>query len=136
VILVFIGAMAFMVSVAMRQTNDLQDEHYYEKELKHQTLIDAENRFKEMGEPISIEDSGTYILFRFPKAAVNAFQGGDMDLLRASDKKKDRKIELAFDEQAAQKISKSTLSKGIYQIRINWNNNNQNYYYQQAYFVN
>ncbi len=136
VILVFIGAMAFMVSVAMRQTNDLQEEHYYDKELMHQTLIDAESRFNALGQQIIIQDSSSYILFIFPQAAVSVFQGGNIDLLRAADKTKDRKIELSLDKNGTHKMAKSSLIKGIYQLRINWKNNDQDYYHQQTYFVN
>ena len=43
VYILFIGMILGMVYVASRQTNEMQDDNYYAKELVYQSVIDGKN---------------------------------------------------------------------------------------------
>ena len=65
VFIVFAIAILGMVYVASQQTNELQDENYYEKELVYQTVIDGRNNLKNEGNYI-LRDSSNDILLQIP----------------------------------------------------------------------
>lgn len=54
VIMVFITAMGTMITIAMRQKNELVDEQYYVRELQHQALIDAGRNLHALEDGISL----------------------------------------------------------------------------------
>lgn len=136
VIVLFIIGMGTMVTIAMKQKNEMIDEQYYVKELKHQSQIDAENNLNALAEKLTVTDSLSALIVKIPSAAQQNINEGSVVFLRPSDKSKDRFVALNVDASGRQVLDKSIFIKGQYKVRISWNSEGKPYYYEQPYFVN
>jgi hypothetical protein len=130
VIVAFIAAMLSMVFIASKQSNEMYDGNYYEKELKYQKFIDAANNLKATNTNLEIKQSAENIVFTIPSTISDNITNGSIELLKADDSKKDviQKITTSTNTQS---ISKKKLSNGLYITRIFWENNNTPYYFEQ-----
>lgn len=135
VIVLFIIGMGTMVSIAMRQKNEMIDEQYYVKELKHQGQIDAENNLNALEEKLTIKDSLGALVVKIPSAAQQHIQEGSVVFLRPSDQSKDHRLVLNVDSSGRQLFNKSNFVKGQYKVRISWKSEQKAYYYEQPLFV-
>lgn len=136
VILLFIVGMGVMVSIAMKQKNEMVDEHYYVKELQHQGQIDAENNLNALAEALSIGQDGEFLEVKIPDASVGSITEGSIVFLRSSDQSRDRKFALDPNNEGVQLIAKNNFIKGQYKVRISWKNGLKPYYYEQSIFIN
>jgi uncharacterized membrane protein len=57
VYILFIGMILGMVYVASRQTNEMQDDNYYAKELVYQSVIDGKNNLNALTEKLVVENT-------------------------------------------------------------------------------
>jgi hypothetical protein len=135
VIVLFIIGMGTMVSIAMMQKNEMIDDQYYVKELKHQGQIDAENNLNALEEKLTIKDSLGALVVKFPSAALQNIQEGSVVFLRPSDQSKDHRLVLNVDSSGRQLFNKSNFVKGQYKVRISWKSEQKAYYYEQPLFV-
>ncbi len=135
VIVLFIIGMGTMVSIAMRQKNEMIDEQYYVKELKHQGQIDAENNLNALDEKLTIKDTLDALVVKIPSIARQNIKEGSVVFLRPSDQSKDRRIVLNVDSSGRQLFNKSNFVKGQYKVRISWKSEQKAYYYEQPLFV-
>lgn len=135
-IVLFIIGMATMLTIAMQQKNEMIDEQYYVKELKHQGQIDAQNNLNAIEERLRIVDSSDFLKLSIPYGTHHNITDGFIVFLRPSDKSKDRSISLAPDLNRQQLLDKSLFIKGQYKVRISWKSNDKPYYHEQSFFVN
>lgn len=135
VIVLFIIGMGTMVSIAMMQKNEMIDEQYYVKELKHQGQIDAENNLNALEEKLTIKDSLGALVVKIPSAALQNIQEGSVVFLRPSDQSKDHRLVLNVDSSGRQLFNNSNFVKGQYKVRISWKSEQKAYYYEQPLFV-
>lgn len=135
VVIIFIIAMCSMVYVAMQQKNEMFDDKYYVKELKHQDLINAEKNLNALSENLRIIDSNNLIIVSIPSTARQAISEGTIAFLRPSDESKDTTLPLILDRNGMQLIGKNAFIKGMYKVRVNWKSNEKPYYTERSIFV-
>lgn len=135
VIIVFLGGMAFMIQLAMRQKNEMVDEQYYQKELRYQKIIDAEQNYKNLKQSIQLSEAGNKVIIEFPALSVNLLQNGSIEFLRSSDQSKDTTISIQCDKDNKMYIAKEAFITGEYTARFNWINNDIRYYTQEKVFI-
>ncbi|MBK9328222.1 MAG: FixH family protein [Sphingobacteriales bacterium] len=133
VYIAFVLAMLGMVYVSSRQTNEMQDENYYVKELAYQQVIDGKNNLQQLDEELSLTDSADMVKIRIPAAAAQNITDGKIYFLRPSDEKKDLHLALKPDAEGIQLIPGSLLSKGLYTVQLSWKSNNQLFYSEQSF---
>jgi nitrogen fixation protein FixH len=136
VIILFVAGMGFMLSIAMKQKNEMIDENYYVKELQYQGQIDAQNNLNALGEDLTLLSTPEGFLLRIPSAAGQDIKEGNIIFLRSSDQSKDRKIALKLDEKGEQLIPQSNFIRGQYSVRISWQSVGKPYYYEETVFAN
>jgi len=135
VIITFIVCMVGMVFIAFKQTNEMIDANYYEKELKFQTLIDAANNLNEVSETDLIMQHKDELLITIPSTLLTDFENGQIELIKIDNQKRDTIIPFAPDTSGFFVIRKSILSLGTYKARIKWNSQKQVYYREQNIMV-
>ena len=133
-IIIFVLSILTMVFVSSYQTIDMMDDQYYKKELKHQELIDKSDNSAKADGHIDIEDKGEVLLLNISNSITDSISSGDIIFMRLSDKKLDVRFPLEVKE-GKQIIDKSTLFKGVYQVRMSWINNGIPYYQTFKYNV-
>lgn len=135
VIIAFILIMLGMVYVAYRQTNEMEDTNYYEKELKYQSKIDAANNLNEAGGDSILSQDNRGVIVHIPGALMTDFKNGRIEFLRSDSEQKDFNLNFAPDTSGIFLIDRSKFSYGIYKARIQWENGTKHYYKEQAIFL-
>jgi hypothetical protein len=129
-ITVFVTGISSMVYVAMKQTNEVVDEKYYESELKFQEKIDASKNLANLSEPLVITNNKDVFTIQFPKAAVDNNAKGKIELLNALQNSSDVSVNVKA-VNGIQSIDKNRLAKGTYFLKVDWTNSGVAYYHQQ-----
>lgn len=135
VIIVFVVGMLSMVYVAMQQTNEMFDENYYAQELQFQSLIDAQNALKEIQKDPVIQQEKEFVIVQLPVTSFENIENGSVEFLKQDSKKDDLKYPLSIDSSGKFQIKKSDFKKGVYKIRVKWNNQNKLYYSDETVFI-
>ncbi|MFZ1227578.1 MAG: FixH family protein [Saprospiraceae bacterium] len=135
VIILFVLGIGSMVYVSSRQKIEMMDDQYYERELKHQSLIDGEENLNKAHGHITIYDSTKYLVVHISENVTDSLQEGNLNFLRPADKRLDRNIEL-IPNNGVQLIPKSSLVKGNHNVRVSWTNGVTPYYKQLFVDVN
>lgn len=131
----FVVGMLCMVGVAMKQSNEMIDDNYYEKELKYQDKIDASKNLSAVAEKLSITDSGNVVVLQLPLATVGSSTTGTIECIRSAEQKKDVALRLHVDATGKQVLPKSLFVNGVYQLRLDWVTNGTAYFHQQVLTV-
>lgn len=131
----FVIGMLCMVGVAMKQSNEMMDDNYYEKELKFQDKIDASKNLFAVTEKLSITDSGNVVVLQLPAATVASNTVGIIECIRSAEQKRDVKLRLQLDENGRQVLPKTLFVNGIYQLRLDWTTNGTTYFHSQELII-
>lgn len=131
VIIVFLLAMFTMVFIAYKQTNDMVDKNYYDKEMKYQSLIDAADNLNKIGHDSLIRQNESCILIFIPSAAKARFNSGKVEFVKSDDKTNDLAFDFVPDSVGVFEINKEKFKKGIYKLRIQWNDGEKPFYKEQ-----
>jgi hypothetical protein len=136
VIIAFIVGMLSMVYIASKQTNEMIDKDYYEKELKYQDLINAAQNLNNLNiNKDSILFAENKILkIKLPTNTFENFKSGNLELLRLDDIKKDKNI-ILNPIHGNQDINMNELFTGNYKIRLFWENASKSYYIEKMFFI-
>ena len=135
-ILLFLVGIAFMVYVASKQTNEMVDDHYYQKELAYQGVIDASKNLQMVTEKSLVSQTTDKLVIQFPQGSFENMTSGNVDLQRNDAKKKDLHFDISSPGNGTFEISKSGMTNGLYKVRISWVNKNLPYYAEENIFIN
>jgi hypothetical protein len=116
----FITMMVTMVTIASRQTNEMQDDNYYSRELHYQEIIDGKNNLSRLHENATADYKNDYVVVSLPLESVKNFKDGQVQFLRPSSKSKDIIVAIAPDKNGQQYISSKKFSNGYYSVRMEW----------------
>lgn len=131
VIVSFIAIVLGMVYVASKQTNEMIDKNYYDKEIKYQTLIDAADNLNKVTKDSLITQDQQKVNIQIPASLKTNFKAGKLVFLRNDDQKKDLEQTFSPDGTGLYAVEKAKFSKGRYKVRIEWTNDNTPYYREQ-----
>lgn len=124
-----------MVYVAFKQTNEMQDEKYYEKELVYQGLIDGKNNLNPYLSELVCADSVDFFYIAIPKKISTNTTEAKVQFVRASDQSKDVEYPLTPDSNGVQRISKKDFIRGEYVSKLSWKQNNTPYFFEKKVFI-
>jgi hypothetical protein len=135
VIVLFIIGMLSMVFIAFRQTNEMVDDHYYQKELEFQGVIDASQNLINQSEENLVSQTTTEVVITLPVGTFEGLEKGHIELLRHDSKIKDVNMILEANGTNRRTIPKNNLSRGMYKARIKWTSKGKEYYKEESVFV-
>lgn len=137
VFIVFILLMNVVVIIfAFSQKVDLVTPNYYEKELKYQDEIDAQQKTLQLSENVIVEYKSQIVVIQFPQEFYSKELDGNILLYRPADSSKDLKVEVKIDSTGKQMISTTRLAKGFWKVKINWSLENVTYSDEKSIFLN
>ncbi len=137
VFIVFFLMMNVVVIIfAFGQKVDLVTPNYYEKELKYQDEIDAQQKTLQLSENVNVEYQSQMLLIQFPQKFYNKQLDGNILLYRPADSSKDLKVEVKIDSTGKQIISTDRLAKGFWKVKISWSLENITYSDEKSVFIN
>lgn len=135
VIILFIITMLGMVFYASKQTNEMVENNYYDKELKYQSLIDASKNLNVISTDSLIVQEENQLKVVIPNALVNGFKDGNIEFLSNDAEKKDTNIAFSPDSSGNYIIPRNDIKSGYYNARIKWVSNEKNYYREQKVII-
>ena len=113
-----------------RQDTDGYDHGYYEKGLEFNTVYNREQLVFADGVKPLVKISGNVLEIVFKEHAK-----GRLHLQRPSDEKMDKSLAFQSDPAGRVETSLTQLTKGKWEIVLEWSSNNKQYTYQQKIFV-
>ncbi len=135
VIILFLVVMLGMVYYASMQTNEMIDDHYYQKELEYQAVIDAQKNLMEISSNNMVSQGMREVFITFPEGTYEKLEEGTIELLRNDSKLKDVRVEVSPNGYNRRSIPKTSLTKGMYRVRIQWSSDQKDYYKEENLFV-
>ncbi len=131
----FIVSMMSMVYVAFKQSNEMMEDNYYDREMKYQDVINASHNLAKISTSPIVSTNGKDITVNIPKSLNTNFSNGKIQLIRNSDKTKDTTIEFKANAESTYSLNTNALAEGNYNARISWQNENENYYKEENIFI-
>ncbi|MCK9426856.1 MAG: FixH family protein [Ignavibacteriaceae bacterium] len=132
----FIMMNVVIIIFAFSEKVDLVTPNYYEKELKYQDEIDAQQKTLQLGENVSVEYQSQVLSLQLPKKFYGKEISGNILLYRPSDSLKDVKIILQPDSSGKQIVSVKELIKGMWKVQIKWSFENISYSDEKSIYIN
>jgi len=131
---VFITGIITWVSFAMRHDDQLVRPDYYEHEMKYQSHIDRVTRTSALKSEAAVAYNPVEksIRIALPAAMFRQKLQGTIHLYRPSDARLDQKLLLAPAIDGTQQINASHLQGGLWKLRLNWNTEDGEYYFEKS----
>ncbi len=134
-LVIMISGMTYLVSIALRQNDDLVDNDYYQKSEKYQQHIDEVRNSNALTVKIHLELSEESLKLIFPKLANIQDYAGDIHLYSPVEEKRDMTVRIKLDTVFNQVINLKSLEKGRYQVKIDWKAGKVAYYQEEEIIV-
>lgn len=126
-IICFIATMLGMVYIAFKQSNEMIEDNYYDREVKYQKIIDAKSNLRPLLNDFELKDTFQFIWLKLPLAAARKIENGELRMIKMDRADADQTIPI---EQPETHIDKSKFQKGIYHIKLSWTSENIPYFYE------
>lgn len=124
----FVAMIVTMVILTTRENIDLEYKDYYSRELKYQDKIDAMVNEKALGQSIEHQVQDKAIVLTVPMNFLTHGFKGELHFYCPADAAKDVVMPMEFDSKGEFVIDRSTLSKGMYKLRMSWNMHDKSYF--------
>lgn len=124
--IIFILSMIFRIEFS-KNSFDLVEDDYYDKEIKYQKEIDASQNTMKLTEKPKVENKSYGISISFPTEFNSNNTKGKVLLYRPSAKEMDVKKELELSGINTFVIPQKVLHPGAYVLKIYWTKDKKNY---------
>lgn len=133
--IVMIGGMIFLVSIALRQDYDLVENDYYQKSVDYQKHIDEVKNTETLDEKVQFDQTTDSLKLIFPAIASVPDFSGEIHFYSPVEEKRDETVKLKLNNQFIQLIGLKNLKNGRYTVKLNWTANKKSYYQEQEITV-
>lgn len=130
------GAVTFAIFCAHHK-QELVTADYYEQEVRYQDQMERAHRASSLQAPakISYDTAAQNITVTMPAAHLGAPLKGWIQLYRPSAASQDQRLPLQVDSSGAQTINACDLNDGLWHVRVSWNLNGTDFYFDQKVVV-
>jgi len=134
-LVVMIGGMIYLVSIAVRQDYDLVDKDYYQKSVNYQQHIEEVKNTEALAEKIKFDQSADTLKMMFPDLGNIPEYSGEIHFYSPVEEKRDETMTLKLNGNFSQSIGLRSLKSGRYTVKINWSANKVSYYQEEEITV-
>lgn len=135
VIVLMVLSMGVLVYIAVSQDYYLVEDNYYQKAVNYQEQINKETNTTQLAEKIHFSESSEGLQIRWPELTNGETVTGKILLYHAENSGFDAKFDIKIDPESQQLISLSSLHKGRYTVKIDWNMNGKDYYQEHQFSI-
>ena len=129
--LIMVSGMIYLVSIAVRQDYDLVDKDYYQKSITYQQHIEKVRKNDALTEKIKFELSNASLKLTFPNLSTFQEYTGEIHFYSPVAEKRDMTLKINLDKNYIQIIDLKSLQNGRYQVKIDWEAGNTDYYQEE-----
>lgn len=130
-LVVMIGGMIFLVSIAIRQDYDLVDNDYYQKSVNYQQHIEKVKNTEALAEKIRFDQSSDTLKITFPNLGNIQEYSGEIHFYSPVEEKRDETIKLKLNGNFVQSIGLKSLKSGRYTVKMDWSVGKVSYYQEE-----
>jgi len=123
-----LAALAGVLWVAFRQTDQLVSSNYYDQEMRYQGRMEALQRTRALGAALALRQEPGQVILQIPDTQAGRRPAGTIRLFRPSDARQDRDMLLATDAAGRQVIDVRGLTAGLWRISVEWTVDGLTYY--------
>ena len=134
-LLIMVGGMIVLVSIAIRQNFDLVDNDYYQKSITYQQHIEKVKNTAALENKIAFELSTDSLKLTFPKLANYQDYTGEIHFYSPVEERRDHSLSIKLNAGFSQTIGLKILEKGRYEVKIDWTANKVAYYQEEEIVV-
>ncbi|MEO5998226.1 MAG: FixH family protein [Chitinophagaceae bacterium] len=131
VFLCFGASMGFLVYRCMQVQVNLVSNEYYKDELAYQQVIDGKIMAGRLSSAVTLMADSEHLIIQLPSEMKSKSIKGDILFYCPSKSANDKKSVLQTDQSGRQVLPATFLSRGKYQVKINWKSDNISYYSEQ-----
>jgi len=126
-----------IVFIAVFQDFHLVENDYYQKELAYQSRIDEINNANRLPEkPVWVINQTEKILtIKFPESIMDSIVSGNILLYKTSQAGEDMIVKLVPDASGLQLIPLERLNRGLWKIKLDWQDSNQSYFLEGKFAI-
>lgn len=135
-IIIPIVLLIVFVIFSSQNTFTLVERDYYQKEINYQSQIDRKMRTNQLSQKVNIYNDDEGVVLQFPSIFLLEDINGKIIFFRPSDSNLDFDTQLDLNQDGLQSISSAHLKKGAWIVKVFWNNQQYEYYYEKRIFVN
>ena len=130
---VFVIALLMAVFISVNNDMEMVTDNYYEKTLKYEDQIDRIRNTNALPEkPLAVlSRDKAFVILTMPEISGRRNFEGNVHLFRPSNFKLDRNFPLQLNNQGIQLIPVSDLDSGKWEIQIQWQVSEKEYYFEQ-----
>ena len=130
---VFVIALLMAVFISVNNDMEMVTDNYYEKTLKYEDQIDRIRNTNALPEkPLAVlSRDKAFVILTMPEISGRRNFEGNVHLFRPSNFKLDRNFPLQLNDQGIQLIPVSDLDSGKWEIQIQWQVSEKEYYFEQ-----
>ncbi len=131
IIVAFLIGMITLVIISSSQELNLVTPDYYPKGISYQKQIEKELRSNALEDQVFIEQDDDFIYVYFPRLdSVNKPEGNVL-LFYPRSNRFDKNYDVAVDDSLRMQISKDSIMTGRCRVKVDWNWDTTDYYYEQ-----
>lgn len=135
VYLLFVAGILTLVYNAVQEDYDLVTEDYYGAEIKYQTVIDQKARVSALSTPPQVRIEGRKLVVQLPPEFNGKATSGELYLYCPADDGKDLRRNFTVSNGAFALPLPQTV-KGLFEIKLSWQQGGQTYFHEQKEFFN
>jgi nitrogen fixation protein FixH len=134
-LVVMVGGMVYLVSIAVRQDYDLVDKDYYQKSVNFQQHIEEVKNTEALTERIKFDQSEDTLKILLPNLGNVQEYSGEIHFYSPVEEKRDETIKLKLNGNFIQSIGLKSLKSGRYTVKIDWSVGKVPYYQEEEILV-
>jgi len=127
---IFVLGMLFLVYMCTQQHFDLVRSDYYEAEIAFQQQLNSNNNSLALEQQPKIADNGDLISIVLPSSQI--FTKGEAYFYKPDNAAGDKRFPLTT---ATTTINKADLQKGLYAVKLSWQADGKDYYFEEKHFI-
>ena len=134
VFIVFAGLMLTLVYKSINTKSELVSNEYYKDELRYQDKINSQNNASKIS-GVKIEQDAEAVIIHLPQEQKGLAISGDVFFYCITDELKDYHTTLQVDSTNRQIVMKKSLQKAAYNVKINWQQGKETFYFEEKLLI-
>lgn len=134
VFIVFGAFIGYLVYSAVTTKYDLVSKDYYKDELRYQDKINSQNNASKIS-GVKIEQDAEAVIIHLPQEQKGLAISGDVFFYCITDELKDYHTTLQVDSTNRQIVMKKSLQKAAYNVKINWQQGKETFYFEEKLLI-
>ena len=131
-LLFFIMIISFLY-IASKQTNELLETNYYEKEIQFQKILNGVENLNQLEAKIELKISNTNLEINFPESGIKDQPLIHLEFIKMSDQSKDFNIDIKADDKGRIILPATKVSTGFYRLQMKWESQGKPYVYRDQF---